>query len=75
MKRFIVAFETVEHKQYTTVVSAESRDDVLQKLEKGEFEVQDEEWLTIIDNHDSWEPRSTESFELKGVQCEELTNE
>lgn len=72
MKRFMVEYECVEHKRYTTVISAENKDEVMEKLEMGEFEIQNEEWITIIDNHDSWEPYGTESFELKGVQCEEL---
>lgn len=72
MKRFRVEYESVEHRRYTTIISAENKDEVMEKLENGEFEVQNEEWITIIDNSDSWEPYETGSFKLKGVQCEEL---
>lgn len=75
MKQFAVEYDVVEHVRYYTVISAESKDEVLEKLQNGDFEVQDEEYIAIIDNHDSWEPYGTEGFELQGVQCEELIDE
>lgn len=37
MKRFAVEYDVVEHVRYYTVISAESKDEVLEKLQNGDL--------------------------------------